>query len=165
MLFFLGGVATISLSSPTTVRDIFSLGSGALGLISVLVAIYSIGQWSTRGWYVTTKRWIAPSISNLSRNILLLLRKYHVFFGWAVLILATAHALLLIPGSGLVTWFERQPVWTGIIAWVALVILGCLGWWLDRRTKLKIMVTNLRWWHVAMAIAFWFVLIVHVAVK
>jgi hypothetical protein len=132
--------------------------SNTLGALSFLIAIFAIGQWLWRRWYLLAKSTPVRFVARASRGFFLYLRDHHRFFGWLVVLTATAHAVLLLP---VIDQVSRTEVVTGVIALVLLAVLTGLGEWIELTVRHKRASRNLRWLHTALAIAFLAAFAVH----
>ncbi len=142
----------------------FALASDTLGVISFFVAIYAVGQWAVRGWYVTVKKSSRSGLVRGLRALLLFLRAHHRFFGWLVLATATTHALYFLPvmiGLPLSETLQKLSIVTGIVAWGLLVFLVGLGLWIENALERKRLARGVRVMHIAVALVFLGGFVVH----
>jgi len=131
-----------------------------LGLMSFLVAVNSASQWTTRQWYVHIGKRTTSLLVKGSRNILLFLRKHHVFFGWVVALTAIGHTVYYLP---ILLRVQQYEVITGFIALGILALSALLGmWiWLQVTVRKQRMPQGVHTVHSALAIAFFVTLMVH----
>src|SRR5439155_21699712 len=131
-----------------------------LGLVSFLVAVYSASQWTTRQWYVRTRKRTISLLVKGSRNILLFLRKHHTFFGWVVALTAIGHTVYYLP---ILSQVRQYEVITGFIALGILALSVLLGmWmWLHVTVRKQRMPQRVHAIHSILTIGFFVTLMVH----
>lgn len=134
--------------------------SNLLGLVSFLIAIYSASQWILRQWYVRIKKHTTSLLVKGSRNILLFLRKHHIFFGWVVTLTAIGHMVYYLP---VLSGIRQYEVISGFITLGILALSMLLGmWiWLHVTVRKQRMPQRVHMIHSALAIAFFVTLLVH----
>ena len=132
--------------------------SNAIGAVAFLIAVFALSQWITRQWYLVVKRTAIRPLARGSRGILMYLRDHHMFFGWLVLLTATAHAVILIPFWSHLSQYE---VVTGFVALAVLAALTALGQWIELRVRRKLLAPNLRLLHTVLALAFFAAFALH----
>lgn len=125
--------------------------SNLIGALSFLIAVFALSQWTTRQWYLVVKWAAIRPVAKATRGMLLYLRDHHMFFGWLVLLTATAHAVILIPFWSHLSQYE---VVTGFVALAVLALLTALGQWIELRVRRKQLAPNARWLHTVLAFAF-----------
>jgi hypothetical protein len=134
------------------------IGSSLLGVISIYISIYSISQWTMRGWYLLLKKRPGSLLTRYVRNVLLFLRTYHYLFGWLVLVTATAHAAYFLPpylrGQLPDTATARLVVGTGLLEWALLALLVTLGLATAYAIKHKHTLRKIRLFHLLTSLAF-----------
>jgi hypothetical protein len=84
------------------------------------------------------------------RRILLLVKDHHNLFGWVTLIAASAHGIYFLfhtPNS----WFE---FYSGVAAWIALVLLAISGMWMINVVKIPKRAKAIRVSHIALTIGY-----------
>lgn len=156
--------ASAALCVSIVIPNSLMLGNGysnILGVLSFAVAVYTANQWTTRKWYVAIKKRAGAVLVKPSRNVLLFLRKYHLFFGWVVAAAAVAHAVYFLPILTRVSWYE---VVTGFVALGILglsVVLG-VSMWVMVSVRKKPMPKIVHTVHAALTIAFFIALVLHV---
>ena len=131
-----------------------------LGVIAFLIAVYSASQWTMRHWYVRVKKHTVALLAKGSRDILLFLRKHHMFFGWVVTLTTLAHMVYYLP---VMFQFQQYKIVTGFIALGALALLVLLGMWIWLQTAIrkKRMPKVVQTIHSALTIVFLVVLVLH----
>ncbi|GHO86477.1 hypothetical protein [Dictyobacter formicarum] len=146
----------------------FSLSS-TVGLVAVVGALYALGQFVTRKSYLLVKKrlhsWGAISLNNILR----ILRSFHPFLGWSVLIVAAIHALLYIP------WLLAPPSHTGMpsgaslisgsITWGILTVLVGLGTLVEKAIRQKRIASRWRLIHAATSFVFFLTMIIHIGIR
>jgi len=152
---FIGGIsvlACVGLLLHAQTGAVADVGlSNLLGYVSFLVAIYAATLWLTRHWYLLIKRQTLRWLARQSRHMLRYLRDHHRFFGWLVLLTATAHTVLLLP---IVAHLSSYEVITGIVALALLAALTALGEWIEYRVRHKRLAPHARLWHSLLTIVF-----------
>ncbi|GCE15284.1 hypothetical protein [Tengunoibacter tsumagoiensis] len=139
-----------------------------LGFLSFLIMVYSLGQWLTRRLYLLMKKTGQTVLTTFSRNILLVLRKYHPLFGWVVGITATAHMfyyIFLLVLHPTVDQRLQRDLLLGTVAWLVLGVLLSLGFFVEKAVERKKLPKGLRTLHFVTALAFLGIIIVHVSLK
>jgi len=130
--------------------------SQLLGALSLLVAFATISIWIVRRIYIEIKKRNIPDF-NIAKTTLLILKKHHVLLGWATLLTATAHGLFYI-----LHYPNRSDrIYTGLLAWTALILLMVFGTWLDYRLTVRVRAKQIRMYHVALASLFMITMIIH----
>lgn len=131
-----------------------------LGVIAFLIAVYSASQWTMRHWYVRIKKHTTALLAKGSRDILLFLRKHHIFFGWIVTLATLAHMVYYLPA---IFQFQQYKIVTGFIALGALTLLVLLGMWIWLQTAIRKqrMPKVVQTIHSALTIIFLVVLVLH----
>jgi hypothetical protein len=137
-----------------------SLGN-PMGAVAFLVAVYTASQWITRQWYIRIKKDAGQWLKNASKNVLMFLRKHHVFFGWIVAVGSLAHLAFFLPALKHISLYEEV---TGFIAVGILALMVVLGLWLWiestlRRRRMPRLVHTV---HSILTIAFFVVLFLHI---
>jgi len=128
--------------------------SNLIGGVAFLIAVFSASQWTMRRWYLLVKRFpdsLGRFIARRSRDMLLFLRDHHQFFGWLVLLTATAHAVVLLP---VISRVSQREVITGVIALGALAALCGLGEWIELAVRRKRLAPNVRLIHSLLTLVF-----------
>jgi hypothetical protein len=132
-----------------------------LGLIAFFVAIYAASQWTTRQWFLRVKKDADQWLKQSSKNVLMFLRKHHIFFGWVVGAGSVAHMVFFFPILERISFFEEV---TGFVAIGILALIALLGAWLWIETALRKrrMPKTVHTIHAALTIAFFVVLFLHI---
>jgi hypothetical protein len=121
-----------------------------------------------RGWYLFIKKKALPALARWSRTILLFFRNQHLFFGWLVLVTATAHAFFFVPamlGLPLQEVLNESGIATGLIAWGLLLCLVALGLWIAYAVRHKRRFQRLRLVHVIVALVFIAGFLLHIVLQ
>jgi hypothetical protein len=157
------GWLLIALSIGATVMLPFSATASSVGILmgvfSFGVGIFALGEWVARRWYVTVKRASLAFVTRTARNFYLFVRQHHNFFGWIVLITATAHSLAFLPLLGRISF---GAVWSGALAWIVVTLLFGIGLIVDQMVKRKRRFAQIRLWHIGIALAFFAAIIIHI---
>ena len=130
----------------------------SVGSISEYLAIGAACLWLGR--YVFTflkKRKIG--LSNYFPPVLKLLKKHHTVIGWAVLALASGHGAYFF----FKTSEHMDRIYTGLAAFIGLVVLALVGLILDKWVKGKKFLSY-RKIHKAIAVVFGIALVVHLMI-
>lgn len=139
----------------------FRFGGNLVGLFSLLVAVYAASQWVTRQWFVKMKRRAEKWLIQASKQVLMFLRKQHVFFGWIVVAGAVGHMVFFFPTLSSINTYEEI---TGFIAIGILALMVILGIWLWLQTswRKQRMPKTVHTVHSALTIAFFLMLFLHI---
>ncbi len=152
---FIGGISLLACVDLLARRQSGAIAnpglSNLLGYISFLVAIYAAALWLARRWFLAIKRGAFRWLAQQSRHVLRYLRDHHRFFGWLVLLAATAHTVLLLP---VITHLASYEVITGVVALALLAILTALGEWIEYRVRHKRLAPHARLAHALLTIVF-----------
>lgn len=132
-----------------------------LGALAFFVAVYAASQWTTRQWYLRVKKGAGQWLKQSSKNVLMFLRKHHIFFGWVVGAGSVAHMIFFFPILEQIDFYEEV---TGFIAMGILALIVLLGAWLWIETTLRRrrMPKAVHTIHSALTIAFFVVLFLHI---
>ena len=138
----------------------FHFAGNLVGLLSLLVAVYAASQWVTRQWFVKMKRRAEKWLVQASKQVLMFLRKQHVFFGWIVVAGAVGHMVFFFPTLSNINTYEEI---TGFIAIGILALMVILGSWLWLQTswRKQRMPKTIHTLHSALTIAFFLTLFLH----
>lgn len=151
----------ITIALPNLFPAPLKAGGNLLGALAFLVAVYAACQWTTRQWYLRIKKNASQWLKQSSKNVLMFLRKHHIFFGWIVGAGSVAHMIFFFPILERTSFYEEV---TGFIAIGILALIALLGAWLwietsiRRRRMPRVMHTI----HAALSIAFFVVLFLHI---
>ncbi|HVU68611.1 MAG TPA: hypothetical protein VHD63_15860 [Ktedonobacteraceae bacterium] len=132
-----------------------------MGAIAFLVAVYTASQWITRQWYLRIKKDAGRWLKNASKNVLIFLRKHHVFFGWIVATGSLVHLVFFLPDLRRISLYEEI---TGFIAIGILALMVLLGLWLwiEATLRRRRMPRPVHTIHAVLTIAFFVVLFLHI---
>ena len=133
--------------------------AGIMGVFSFGIGIYALEEWVARRWYLTVKRGSLAFITRSARDFYLFVRQHHNFFGWIVLLTASAHSILLLLQ---VNQLHFGAVWSGFLAWGIAGVLFMLGLIADRAMRRKQIFAGLRVWHIGFSLAFFTAIIIHI---
>jgi hypothetical protein len=136
-------------------------GGNLVGLIAFLVAVYTASQWTTRQWFLRIKKGAGQWLKQASKNILMFLRKHHLFFGWVVGAGSVAHMVFFLPNLPRISSYELI---TGFIAIGVLALIALLGVWMWIETSLRRrrMPRVIHTIHASLTIAFFVALFLHI---
>jgi len=97
-----------------------------------------------------------------ARTILLFVRKHHTFFGWVVTLTALGHMVAYLP---VLSGVQQYEVITGFIALGILALSVLLGMWIwfQVTVRKQRMPQTVHTIHAILAIAFFVVLLLHMA--
>lgn len=139
----------------------FNKAGNAVGFFSFFVAVYAVNQWTLRHWYVQVKKQVGPWLMQSSKQILLFLRRHHLFFGWVVAAGATGHLVFFVPILARISLYEEI---TGFLAFGILVLIILLGLWLwiETAVRRRRVPTFVRTIHAALSVAFFLILFLHI---
>ncbi len=156
LIIVVSGLTCVSIIAPQQLSA-FNVGS-LLGIFAFLIAVDAAAQWTMRQWYVFIKKRTLPFVVTSSRSMLLFLRKHHQFFGWLVLITATAHAVSYLPR---LTTISQTELITGLIAWAILAYLIGFGIWIEYVVHKRPSFKKARLIHIITSIVFFVLLLTH----
>lgn len=136
-------------------------GGKVVGAIAVLVGVYAAGQWATRQWYIKMKKDAGRWLKQGGKEVLMFLRKHHMFFGWVVVAGSAAHMVFFFP---IFARFGLYETLTGFGAIGILALMALLGTWLWIQTSLRKqrMPRVIHTVHASLTIAFFVMLFLHI---
>ncbi|MHB8596396.1 MAG: hypothetical protein ACYDER_06245 [Ktedonobacteraceae bacterium] len=139
----------------------FGPGGNLVGVFSFLVAVYAASQWVTRQWFVKIKRHAEKWLVQASKQVLMFLRKQHLFFGWIVVAGAVGHMVFFFPILSRINIYEEI---TGFVAIGILALMVILGAWLWIQTawRKRRMPKTVHTLHASLTIAFFLTLFLHI---
>lgn len=139
----------------------FNKGGNVVGFLSFFVAVYAVNQWTLRQWYVRVKKRAGTWIMQSSKQVLLFLRRHHLFFGWIVAAGAIGHLVFFVPTLARLNLYEEI---TGFIAigLLGMIILLGLWLWIETALRRRRMPASMRTIHATLSIAFFVVLFLHI---
>lgn len=161
LLMAASAVLCLSILFPNHFGAARKLGN-LLGVIAFLVAVYSASQWTTRQWYVQLKRRTTSVLVQGSRNVLLFLRKHHIFFGWVATLTTLGHMAYYLP---ILAQSQQYEIISGFIALGILALIVLLGMWIWLQTTVRKQRTPrmVQTIHSVLAVAFLVVLLAHMS--
>lgn len=132
-----------------------------LGAMAFFVAVYAACQWITRQWFLRIKQSTNKWLKQSSKNVLLFLRKHHLFFGWVVAAGSLAHIVFFLPVLTDVSLYEEI---TGFLALGSLTVIALLGTWLWIELSLlkRRMPKGVHTTHALLTIVFFVALLLHI---
>lgn len=126
-----------------------------IGTIGEIIGITTGVLWVSRILWVEMKKRKWP-FHEWIQQLYLLLKKNHMFLGWVTLLVSFSHGLYFFLHQGKHIWI----VYSGIAAFLSLVVLALLGWTHQQnRTTKKNRVTKKR--HMLMALIFAILFLIH----
>ncbi|UOF92471.1 hypothetical protein LSG31_10095 [Fodinisporobacter ferrooxydans] len=130
--------------------------SNLFGGLSVAVGVAAVSIWILRKLYVEIKKRKIPDFE-LTRAALLFLRKHHILLGWLTIVTAGAHGIYYM------LQYPNQAfrIYTGLVAWILLVILAGLGAFLNYKLRDKQKSKTTRLYHIVFAIFFLAGMVIH----
>jgi hypothetical protein len=151
----------LTIALPNLLPGPFKASGNLLGVLAFFVAVYAASQWITRQWYLRVKKDAGQWLKQSSKNVLMFLRKHHIFFGWVVVAGSVAHMIFFFPILERISFYEE---FTGFIAIGILALIVLLGAWLWiettlRRRRMPKVVHTI---HSALTIGFFVVLFLHI---
>ncbi|HEX7733607.1 MAG TPA: hypothetical protein VF458_02045 [Ktedonobacteraceae bacterium] len=126
-LITLSLAACLAVLQPGLFPSRFRIIGNPIGAIAFFIAVYAASQWITRQWFLRVKQSASQWLKQFSKNILIFLRKHHVFFGWIVAAGSLAHMVFFMPVLTRISLYEEI---TGFIALGTLALMALLGAWL-----------------------------------
>ena len=130
-----------------------------IGGLAFVVAICSVSQWTMRQWYLRIKKDASRRVKQFSKDVLMFLRKHHVFFGLIVGLGSIAHMVFFFPILERYSLYEEV---TGFIAIGILALIALLGAWLWVISLRKRPVPKpVQTIHTVLSIAFFLALFLH----
>jgi hypothetical protein len=131
--------------------------SNLFGDCAVVVGITAVSIWIVRKGYIELKKRKIPDY-DITRAMLLFLRKHHILLGWTTILTATAHGTYYV-----MRYPNKQfEIFTGLFAWSVLAILVMVGVFLDYRLKERLRTKRIRVYHIVLAVLFMAGIAVHV---
>lgn len=151
----------VAIALPNLFPAPLKAGGNLLGALAFFIAVYAASQWITRQWYLRIKKNSGQWLKQASRNVLMFVRKHHIFFGWIVGAGSVAHMIFFLPILQRISFYEEV---TGFIAIGILALIVLLGAWLWIETSLRRrrMPEVVHTIHAALTIAFFVVLFLHI---
>jgi hypothetical protein len=151
----------LSIALPGLLPERVRAGGNLVGAAAFLVAVYAASQWITRQWYLRVKKDAGRWLKQASKNMLMFLRKHHIFFGWIVGAGSVAHMIFFFPVLARMSFYEEV---TGFLAIGILALIALLGLWLWIETVLRKrrMSRAVHTIHASLTIAFFVVLFLHI---
>ncbi len=142
---------------PTQLRG----GANLLGALAFFVAVYAASQWVARQWFLRTKKQAGQWLKQASKEVLMFLRKHHIFFGWVIGAGSLAHMIFFFPILARASFYEEV---TGFIAIGILALIALLGaWlWIESALRKKRMPKAVQTLHSLLTIAFFVALFLHI---
>lgn len=161
LLIAVGLAACLAIARPDLLPPLFKRLGNPMGAIAVFVAVYAASQWLMRQWFLLVKKDARQWLKTSSKNVLMFLRKHHVFFGWIVGVGSLAHMVFYLPVLVRISLYEEI---TGFVAIGILTLIALLGLWLWIETSLRKrrMPHIVHTIHAALTIAFFVVLFLHI---
>jgi hypothetical protein len=151
----------VTIALPNLLPDQFKGGANLLGVIAFFVAVYAASQWIARQWFLRMKKNAGQWLKQASKDVLMFLRKHHIFFGWVIGAGSIAHMVFFFPILARVSFYEEI---TGFIAIGVLALIALLGaWmWIESSLRKKRMPKTVQTIHSLLTIALFVVLFLHI---